>query len=1061
MKSMHICINCMQEIPEGTKQCPHCGFDQESYKPQASALIPYSILNGRYLIGRALGAGGFGITYLAMDLVLSRKVCVKEFFLKGSMFRNSTASTVVSTVADSEASTYMLKASKDKFEQEAKTLAQLEHVPGIVGVQDYFNENNTSYIVMEYLEGMTLKEYVRQQRVGRLESEEALNKLHPVIQSLVVLHKKGILHRDISPDNIMVLKDGSLKLFDFGGARIERNSGQQSMVIFRKPGYSPVEQYGSEGQGTWSDVYAMAATLYFCLTGKAPVESIHRVGTEEDPLETFEQLNIRVPKQVEEAIYKGLKVNRRDRYQQMEDLEQDLYQKKSPEPKPRKLNPLLLIIPVLLVGITVSFLLRSSYIRTKTGKPADGETASGVEISATKNTEKPVERETEKPAEVPAERVTESPVETQSEHVTEVSAETQSERVTEKPAEEPAVLESEKPAEEPAVLESEKPAEKPVVLETEKPAEKPVVLETEKPAEVQTERIVLLEAEQSEGTYRVSDSGVIIWTTPEPYTSDEESLRHIEEAVPYEVPAGCLFAVDKAATFQFDKWYHTDYYGINGWIKWNGTCDRISKENITVHSDDNVLLSGTESGVPIGNEAGQQDNFNAMLPSGTIANIKDIKQGWGFILSGQNTRGWVNMNNVRPMISNAIYRVSDNVGQTLMLTETTPEADPLTEIPGGTTLYVSDIQNGYGKTAYSGMTGWVRMSDLSLMGDETEISMNGLEIPGEEISVPQGDWHNNLLKEEHGAEGEKKSDGSWPDAKKTVFGVDAWIREQILGIAVQDTLEGVPENAVDISQEGNGSVKGWLDDSGTLHIAGNGGVMAPVDSAALFAHMENVRSIDLRGLHTDSTYDLSFLFYHCDNLETVNLEGIVTDNVTDFTRMFTGCGALRSVDLTGFNTQKVVSFAAMFQNCSSVQELDLTTFNTGSATSFWMMFRGCSNLRSIYWNPRFFVTDNVTNMALMFYDCSALSYVDTSEFNLINVKDMDSAFFNCYALTGLDTSGWNMNNAEDIAHLFGNCTSLTWIDTSRWNLKPNVDRTEIFIGSGLEKYGPNGETLFG
>ena len=553
----------------------------------------------------------------------------------------------------------------------------------------------------------------------------------------------------------------------------------------------------------------------------------------------------------------------------------------------------------------------------------------------------------------------------------------------------------------------------------------------------------------------------MIWTAPEPYEGDEESLRHIKEAVPYEVPAGCMFTVDKAAAFQFDKWYHTDYYGIKGWIKWDGTCTRISKENLSVLSGENVLLTGSENGIPVGNEAGQQNLFNAMLPSGTVARIEDIEKGWGFVVVGQDTSGWVNMNYVCPLVSEAVYQVSGSIGQILLLTDTVSEAEQLTEIPGGTTLYVSEIQNGYGKTACAGMTGWVEMSDLILIGDETEISTEGLEMPGEEITVPQGDWHNNLLKEEHGAEGEKKSDGSWPDAKENVFGVSTWIREQILGVVVQDTLDGVPDSAIDLSQEGNGSVKGWLDGSQTLHIAGNGGVMAPANSAALFAHMENVRSADLRGLHTDNTADLSFLFYHCDNLESVNLEGIVTDNVTDFTRMFTGCNVLRSVDLSGFNTQKVGSFAAMFQNCSSLQELDLTAFNTQSATTFWMMFRGCSNLRRVVWNPRSFVTDRVTKMALMFYDCSSLIYIDTSEFNLINVKDMDSAFYNCSALTGIDTSRWNLSNVDDLAHLFSNCASLTWIDTSGWNLKEGVDRTEMFIGSGLEKYGPNGETLFG
>ena len=314
----------------------------------------------------------------------------------------------------------------------------------------------------------------------------------------------------------------------------------------------------------------------------------------------------------------------------------------------------------------------------------------------------------------------------------------------------------------------------------------------------------------------------------------------------------------------------------------------------------------------------------------------------------------------------------------------------------------------------------------------------------------QRDWQNNLLKEEHGAEGRKGKDGSWLGSKKTVFGIDTWIREQILGVVVQDTLEGMPDNAADLSAAGNGLVRGWLDENQVLHIAGEGGVVAPADSSALFAHMANVRTIDLRGLHTENTYNMSFFFYHCEKLETVNLEGIVTDNVTDLTRMFTRCFSLRSLDLSGFNTQNVGSFAAMFQYCRTLQELNLNSFCTENATSFWMMFRGCSNLKHIYWNPQLFVTDHVTKMSLMFYDCISLEYVDVSEFNLASMEDMDSAFYNCRALKGIDTSKWNMSNVDDAAHLFGECASLVYIDSQGWNMKPTIDKEGIFTESGLE-----------
>ena len=194
-----LCIYCMREKKNKDDICPYCGGSMANYKKDEYDLAPFTILNGRYLLGKRIGAGGFGITYLAMDLVLERSVAIKEFFMNDAMYRTKAYAVTVSTI--NEAQEEMYKASRKKFEREAKILAKLKNMAGIVQVYDFFLENGTSYIAMEYLEGKTLGDYVKE-KGGCLSLEEAERILFPIMKSLNKIHKEGILHRDISPDNI-------------------------------------------------------------------------------------------------------------------------------------------------------------------------------------------------------------------------------------------------------------------------------------------------------------------------------------------------------------------------------------------------------------------------------------------------------------------------------------------------------------------------------------------------------------------------------------------------------------------------------------------------------------------------------------------------------------------------------------------------------------------------------------------------------------------------------------------------------------------------------------------
>lgn len=277
-------------------------------------------LIGRYTIEKVLGQGGFGITYLGIDELHEKKVAIKEFFPQGIVTRNIEYEDAVTVTFVGEKDNY--NKGKEKFLKEARIMARFSKDEGIVKAQDFFEINNTAYIVMEYLEGITLKQYLRENE--RIEPEELLELFVPLIESLDEIHSQGLIHRDISPDNIMVLLGGKIKLMDFGAARDYTDFGEKSLSLILKPGYAPPEQYQTHGvQGPWTDIYALCATMYKCLTGENPPDAIERVM--DDNLKEISEFDIPVSKQMEETIIKGMSISARNRYQNIEEFCEDLY----------------------------------------------------------------------------------------------------------------------------------------------------------------------------------------------------------------------------------------------------------------------------------------------------------------------------------------------------------------------------------------------------------------------------------------------------------------------------------------------------------------------------------------------------------------------------------------------------------------------------------------------------------------------------------------------------------------------------------------------------------------
>lgn len=318
------CVGCMKPLTaEG--RCAYCGLQQDKYRPIPRCLRPGMCLRDRYVLGRVLGEGSFGISYIAWDCLLDTVVAIKEYFPASLVSRHISEEdedTNVYIYEKRESRKY--QESLKKYLGEAKSLSAYYDLDGIVSVRDFFYANNTAYIVMGYVDGISVKEYV--EKNGPIEGEKFLRMLEPVIQSLAKVHQTGVLHRDISPDNMLLTRDDKLVLIDFGAARKENINMTRSMTVVFKRGFSPEEQYRTRGQqGAWTDVYVLCATAYYALTGKAPDESIQRV-LEDDMPSLTEMTDVDLPMRQKRAFMKGMTVDFHHRYQTMDELYQGLYQ---------------------------------------------------------------------------------------------------------------------------------------------------------------------------------------------------------------------------------------------------------------------------------------------------------------------------------------------------------------------------------------------------------------------------------------------------------------------------------------------------------------------------------------------------------------------------------------------------------------------------------------------------------------------------------------------------------------------------------------------------------------
>lgn len=304
-----LCGNCFSVFKGGV--CPKCGYTERRTRAEYDALAAGTVLNGQYIVGRVLGRGGFGIIYLSYDEKNDKTVAIKEFYPDDTAVRGQDNITVEPmTTQQSEAYITGL----ERFMNEAEIIMKFRESSEILGVYDFFRENGTAYYVMEFVKGVSLKQY--SEKNGAISAEQAVYIAERLLPALAVLHSADTLHRDVCPDNIMLCADGSVKLIDFGSARVSGN-GRQTMSVILKPGFAPLEQYSRKGnQDGRTDIYSLAMSLYFGLTLETPEDPLTRLDTDN----IFPNKLKKVPYPLCGIIAKAAAVKPENRYGSAEDM---------------------------------------------------------------------------------------------------------------------------------------------------------------------------------------------------------------------------------------------------------------------------------------------------------------------------------------------------------------------------------------------------------------------------------------------------------------------------------------------------------------------------------------------------------------------------------------------------------------------------------------------------------------------------------------------------------------------------------------------------------------------
>ena len=358
-----LCMNCFS-VKGQYEVCPFCGYVEGTKPKQPHYLTPGTILANHFIVGNAIGFGGFGITYKCFDTTLGVVVAVKEFYPAGLVNRAPGECSVGLLSGDKQ---NQYQAQLKRFLMEAQSIAQFGKAKDIVNVYDFFEANNTAYIIMEYVDGVLLKDYLERQ--GRMEPEVALNVIHPIIEAVKKIHAKGIIHRDISPDNIFISDERNVKIFDFGAAQLNDSSEGMAGEKIIKVGYSAPEQNRDKiKQGFFTDIYSVGAILYQMVTGIKPMEATEREF--KDSLKSPAELGVDIEPNIDRAIMEAMAVRPELRFQSIQQFEDALeskrmaeYPKVKQKKRRRRRNWTISLVSVLVLAVVVGFTLFSTVLK--------------------------------------------------------------------------------------------------------------------------------------------------------------------------------------------------------------------------------------------------------------------------------------------------------------------------------------------------------------------------------------------------------------------------------------------------------------------------------------------------------------------------------------------------------------------------------------------------------------------------------------------------------------------------------------------------------------------------
>lgn len=1081
-----MCPYCLNTVQENI--CPHCGRDVH-YKGRPNHLpVGYTLIGQHpYVLGAAIGQGGFGITYIAMDTQTNLRVAIKEYFPTHCCGRSD----VISVYPNLDQEETFGKG-KVRFLDEARMLKSLSDLSSVVNVLDFFETNNTAYLVMEYLDGCSLKDHV--EKYGKMPAQQFFVQLKPLMADMEKMHIRGVVHRDIAPDNIIFLPDGRLKLIDFGAAR--SYVGDKSMTVVVKKGFAPVEQYMRKGSNASTDVYALAATIYYCITGIIPPDSAERQYGEAE-LQAPTVLGIEISRAQERILEKALEIQPKDRTQTIGELAGGLAQApKAAVPKREKA-------------------VKEKAVRAKTVK---------------EQTPKAAEPKSDKSAKwlIPMATVIAAACIV----IGFLCNGKQDPAVYEEPVQMEAVQDELQPTV-PLSAEAIKYNEAVDLFNSGEYGRAAIAFgKLGDYRDAKEVSFKIWDAIAVRNTISIGSMGIVIVQSDGTVVSkdlDTENKLNFSEwtdIIAISISGDYAIGLRSDGTVVATGENREGRCNVSAWTDIVAVC-ASGDIALGLRSDGTVVAAGS-------NKYGQSNvsewtdvvafivdesctpeirsHAVAMLRSDGTAMIVDhlhdtveqwtdiqaISAGWGHTVGLRND-------------GTVLERVSDTTDQCDVSAWTdivkVVAADRWRLDTGGHVVGLrrdgTVVATGNNKYGQCDVGEWTDIVDvIGGPGYTLGIHRDGTIFATGEYRNKAHFWtgykrpadrdkllsriHLKYITDEGAIDPEMATytmasiaslQGGKSDTVEDPFwGGTVYPRGAITSVAFRRLQNDMPADAWDVSEARDRSILAWVTD-GELTVASNGNIALNSDASDLFYNFMSLTDIDF-GDCTDTAQvtDMSRMFMNCYSLQTLDLSSFNTEKVMDMSEMFSACKLLDSLDLTGFDTANVRTMESMFRGCCAVpvldlhhfntenvttmnsmflacyqlKNLDISNFDTASVTSMSSMFRGCSELTSL--DLRNFDTSKVTAMDYMFNGCSKLTYADLSNFDTSEVTNMHSMFDYCETIPTLDLRNFDVSNVEDMGWMFANCYALKRIEgVYTWKVSGSADTSYAFYASPVRK----------